>query len=114
MPHKLLYYFLISSLALIDFVSSLLDCMLDMCVGKRVERAIAIRGYIVHILHWHNRNPKLHTVDLNEQVTGTDPSTGDRVTLNGNINVLFLWNNGEKSIDFNGDNSVAMNAILRK
>jgi hypothetical protein len=53
----------------------------------------------------------LYSVDLSEQVTGTDPATGNQVTLNGNINSLFLLNDGDQ-VDMSGDNSVALNAVL--
>jgi hypothetical protein len=56
----------------------------------------------------------LFSADLNEQITGPDPSTGDSVTLNGNINALFLLNDAGQSVEFNGDHSVALNAILRR
>jgi hypothetical protein len=56
----------------------------------------------------------LFVADLDGRITGPDPSTGDQVTLNGNINTLFLWNNGEDDVQFSGDNSVAFNAILRE
>jgi hypothetical protein len=55
----------------------------------------------------------LYNVDLNGQITGTDPATGNPVTLNGNINALFLFNNGGQNVEFSGDNSVALNAVLR-
>jgi hypothetical protein len=54
----------------------------------------------------------LYSVDLNEQMTGIDPSSGAQVTLSGNINSLFLLNLGQE-VDLSGDNSVALNAILR-
>jgi alpha-N-acetylglucosamine transferase len=56
----------------------------------------------------------LYTVDLNEQITGADPATEAQVTLNGNINALFLLNLGGQEVEFSGDNSVALNAILRR
>jgi hypothetical protein len=55
-----------------------------------------------------------YTVDLNGQITGPDPTTGNPITLNGNINKLFLWNNGGQNIDLSADNSVALNTILRR
>jgi alpha-N-acetylglucosamine transferase len=55
----------------------------------------------------------LYTVDLNEQVTGPDPASGNQATLNGNINALFLWNNGGQDVEFSADNSVALNAVLK-
>ena len=59
----------------------------------------------------------LYNVNLNGhgdgQITGTDPATGNPVTLNGNINALFLRNNGGQDVDLSDDNSVALNAILR-
>jgi len=54
----------------------------------------------------------LYNVDLNEQVTGPDPGSGNQVTLSGNINALLLWNNAGKDVEFNPDNSVALNAIV--
>jgi hypothetical protein len=36
------------------------------------------------------------------------------VPLNDNINALFLRNNGGQDVELSGDNSVALNAILRK
>ena len=54
----------------------------------------------------------LYNVDPNGQITGTDPATGNPVTLNGNIKALFLFNNGGQNVEFSGDNSVALNAIL--
>lgn len=56
----------------------------------------------------------LFTADLDGRITGPDPSTGEQVTLNGNINTLFLWNNGGDDVQFSGDSSVAFNAILRE
>lgn len=54
----------------------------------------------------------LYTVNLSGQITGPDPATGNPVTLNGNINALFIRNNGEQDIELSADNSVALNAVL--
>jgi hypothetical protein len=54
------------------------------------------------------------TVELSEQITGQDPTTGEQVTLNGNINALFLWNNAGQAIEFSADDNVAINANLRR
>ena len=56
----------------------------------------------------------LYNVDLNGQITGTDPASGNPVTLNGNINALFLRNNGGQDVELSGDNSVALNAVLKR
>jgi hypothetical protein len=56
----------------------------------------------------------LYIVDLAEQITGSDPASGNPVTLNGNINVLFLRNNGGQNIEFSADNSIALNALLKR
>jgi hypothetical protein len=45
-------------------------------------------------------------------MTGIDPATGAEVTLNGNINSLFLLNLGGQEVELSGDNRVALNAIL--
>jgi hypothetical protein len=55
----------------------------------------------------------LFSAQLNEQVTGEDPATGNVVTMNGNINALFLLNDSGQPIELGGDHSVAFNAILR-
>jgi hypothetical protein len=56
----------------------------------------------------------LYAVKLSEQMTGEDPATGNQVTLNGNINTLFLRNGAGQAIDLSGDNSVAYTAILSR
>jgi hypothetical protein len=55
----------------------------------------------------------LYSITLSEQMTGFDPATGAEVTLNGNINSLFLLNLAGQEVELSGDNSVALNAILR-
>jgi hypothetical protein len=55
----------------------------------------------------------LYTITLSEQMVGFDPATGAEVTLNGNINSLFLLNLAGQEVELSGDNSVALNAILR-
>jgi hypothetical protein len=56
----------------------------------------------------------LYTVDLSGQITGEDPATRNPVTLNGNINALFLRNNGGQNVEFIGENGIALSAILRR
>jgi hypothetical protein len=56
----------------------------------------------------------LFGADLNESVTGPDPIRGDRATLNGNINALFLWNNSGHAADFNEEHGVAIDILFRR
>lgn len=56
----------------------------------------------------------LYIIDLAEQITGSDPASGNPVSLNGNINALFLRNNGGQNVEFTADNSIALNAVLRR
>ena len=56
----------------------------------------------------------LYIVDLAEQIAGTDPGSVNPATLNGNINALFLRNNGEQNVAFSADNTIALNAILKR
>jgi hypothetical protein len=56
----------------------------------------------------------LYSITLSEQMTGADPATGAQVTMNGNINSLFLLNLAGQEVELSGDNSVALNAILRR
>lgn len=64
-------------------------------------------------LHKH-QGQTLYIVELDEQITGSDPATGNPGTLNGNINALFLRNNSEQNVEFAADNSVTLNAILKR
>jgi hypothetical protein len=34
--------------------------------------------------------------------------------LDGNVNALFLWNAGGQNVEFSGDNSAALNALLAR
>lgn len=52
----------------------------------------------------------LYTVDSSGQNTG--PAAGNPVILNGNTNALILMNAGGQTVEFNADNSVALNAVL--
>jgi hypothetical protein len=56
----------------------------------------------------------LYTVDLSRQITGSDPSTGNPVTLDGNVNSLFLLNDGGQEVELGGGDNVALNAILTR
>ena len=56
----------------------------------------------------------LFGADLNEQITGEDPATGNSVTMNGNINALFLLNDSGQAIELDGDHSIALNLVLRR
>jgi hypothetical protein len=56
----------------------------------------------------------LFGADLNEQITGENPATGDTVTMNGNINALFLLNDSGQAIELDGDHSIALNLVLRR
>ena len=56
----------------------------------------------------------LYIVNLGEQITGSDPASGNPATLNGNINSLFLRNNGDQNVEFSADNTIVLNAILKR
>jgi hypothetical protein len=56
----------------------------------------------------------LFSADLNERVTGPDPIRGDRATLNGNINALFLWNNSGQAPEFSEEHGVAIDILFRR
>jgi hypothetical protein len=78
--------------------------------GQTTQSAIVPMQRIAPI----TEDQTLYTVDLNEQMTGADPATGDQVDLNGNINALFLLNIGGQAVEVSGDNSIALNAIWRR
>jgi hypothetical protein len=56
----------------------------------------------------------LFGADLSEQVTGPDQARGERVTLDGNINALFLWNNSGQAVEFVGDHNASLNTLHRR
>jgi hypothetical protein len=77
--------------------------------GQTTQSAIVPKQRIAPI----TEGQTLFTVDLNEQITGTDPATGAQVTLSGNIDALLLWNAGGQAVELSGDNSAALYANLR-
>jgi hypothetical protein len=56
----------------------------------------------------------LFGADLNERITGENPATGNSVTMNGNINALFLLNDSGQAIELDGDHGVSLNLFLRR
>jgi hypothetical protein len=55
----------------------------------------------------------LFSAALSETITGEHPTTGDQVTRSG-FNAIFLRNDRGEDVDFNSDNSVALNLLLRR
>jgi hypothetical protein len=56
-----------------------------------------------------------YSIDLTEQSTGIDFTSGNPVGLGGsNINALILWNLGGEDVTLGEDNSVKLDAALRK
>jgi hypothetical protein len=82
----------------------------NIVAGQTTQSAIAPMQRIAPI----TEGQTLYSVALSEQMTGVDPATGAQVSLNGNINSLFLLNLGGQEVELSGDNSAALNAILRR
>jgi hypothetical protein len=80
----------------------------NIVAGQTTQSAIIPMQRIAPI----TQGQTLYTVDLNGQITGADPATGNPVTLNGNINALFLLNAGGQNVELSADNSAALNAVL--
>ena len=78
--------------------------------GRTTESAIIPLQRIAPI----KQGQVLFGADLDERVTGPDPIRGDRATLNGNINALFLWNNSGHAADFNEEHGVAIDILFRR
>jgi hypothetical protein len=78
--------------------------------GQTTESAIIPLQRIAPI----KQGQVLFAADLNERVTGPDQARGDRATLNGNINTLFLLNNSGHAADFIEDHGVALDTHLRR
>jgi hypothetical protein len=55
----------------------------------------------------------LFSAVLSETITGEHPTTGDQVTRSG-FNAIFLRNDRGEDVEFNADNSVALNLLLRR
>ena len=56
----------------------------------------------------------LYIVDLSEQITGPEPTTGVQTTLSSNINALFLSNKAGQNVELGADDNATLNAILRR
>jgi hypothetical protein len=56
-----------------------------------------------------------YSIDLTEESTGLDFTSGNPVSLGGsNINALILWILGAENVQLSADNSVKLDAALRK
>jgi hypothetical protein len=55
-----------------------------------------------------------YSIDLTEQSTGLDFTSGNPVSLGGNINALILWNLGGQDVTLSKDNSVKLDAALKQ
>jgi hypothetical protein len=60
-----------------------------------------------------SKNTGLYVVNFDDRMTGIDPVTGKKKTLD-EINGLALYNTATKSIDFKSGNSLALTAVLKK
>ena len=58
-----------------------------------------------------SKNTGLYVVNFDNKMTGIDPITGKKKTLD-EINGLALYNTATKSIDFKSGNSLALTAVL--
>jgi len=56
----------------------------------------------------------LYSVDLDGVMLGITPKEGNPATLYDNINAIALWNNAGNDVDFNADNSLALNIISHR
>ncbi len=55
----------------------------------------------------------LYSVNLNEVMSGVIPKVGKQSTVN-NINTILLWNSAARTINFNADNSLALNIVNQR
>ena len=60
-----------------------------------------------------NNNQGLFTVELDEEMGGINPATGERTTLT-KINGLALYNEGNEPVQFRGGNIAALTATFTK
>jgi len=60
-----------------------------------------------------NNNQGLFTVELDEEMQGINPATGERTTLT-KINGLALYNDGNEPVQFKGGNIAALTATFTK
>ena len=81
----------------------------NVLAGQPVN-AIAVNKQLVSNL---GNGQGLYSVDLNERMSGTPPNKGTQSTL-GNINTILLWNDAGRSVNFNADNSLALNIISQR
>jgi hypothetical protein len=82
----------------------------NVVIGQPVN-AIAVNKQLVSNL---GSGQALYTVDLNESMSGTSPKKGTQSTLNDNINSILLWNSGSRAVNFNADNTLALNIISHR
>jgi hypothetical protein len=73
------------------------------------------KGAMVDLAKVHDIGSEntLYKVELDDSMTGIEPVTNKKVTIQ-DINTLALFNNGKETIEFKSDNSVAITSILEK
>jgi hypothetical protein len=82
----------------------------NVVTGQPVN-AIAVNKQLVANL---GNGQGLYSVDLGERMSGTTPNKNTPATLNDNINTILLWNDAGRVVQFNADNSLALNIISHR
>ena len=102
---------LLDGTVLLNLPTSGIHLVVAHVAGGEVLSSIAVKKKMVSNL---GGGKALYSVDLNEVMSGITPKAGTQATLNNNINAILLWNNAGQNVNFNADNTLAMNIISQR
>jgi len=78
--------------------------------GETVEGVVVDKELVADL----GNGQTLYTVDLNETMSGITPNGENPETLDDNINAVLLWNNEGRNVEFNADNTLALNIFSHR
>jgi hypothetical protein len=102
---------LIDGTVLMNLPTSAIQIVAAHIAGGEVTSSITVNKKMVSNL---GGGKALYSVDLNGVMSGITPKVGKQATLNNNINAILLWNNAGGNVNFNADNTLALNIISHR
>jgi hypothetical protein len=78
--------------------------------GEAVEGIVVTKQFVSNL----GNGQSLYSMDLNQTMSGVTPNGGEPETLDDNTNAILLWNNEGEDVEFNADNTLALNIISQR
>ncbi|MBA3977500.1 MAG: hypothetical protein H0X50_04800, partial [Nitrosopumilus sp.] len=78
--------------------------------GEAVDGIVVTKQFVANL----GNGQSLYSTDLNQTMSGVTPNGGEPETLDDNTNAILLWNNEGEDVEFNADNTLALNIISHR